>query len=76
MNKPITVAWQEFTEALVNLVNTSGLPAFVMRQSLSQMDNALAQLEQSQLEKDTKAYNRLLEEEQPTVDADGQYNDT
>lgn len=52
MNKPITVARQEFSEALVALVNNSGLPAFVMRQSLAQMDNALSQLEQAQLEKD------------------------
>lgn len=52
MNKPITVARQEFSEALVQLVNNSGLPAFVMRQALAQMDNALSQLEQAQLEKD------------------------
>lgn len=52
MIKPITVARQEFSEALVQLVNNSGLPAFVMRQSLAQMDNALSQLEQAQLEKD------------------------
>lgn len=52
MEKPITVARQEFTEQLVNLVNNSGLPAFVVRQSLAQMDSALAQLEQAQLEQD------------------------
>lgn len=52
MVKPITVARQEFSESLVKLVNNSGLPAFVMRQSLAQMDNALSQLEQAQLEKD------------------------
>lgn len=52
MDKPITVARQEFTQDLVSLVNSSGLPAFVMRQSLAQMDQALAQLEQAQLEKD------------------------
>ena len=57
MEKPITVARQEFTQALVNLVNSSGLPAFVMRQSLAQMDQALAQLEQAQLEKDTAQWN-------------------
>nr|DAV01113.1 MAG TPA: hypothetical protein [Bacteriophage sp.] len=53
MDKPITVARQEFTQQLVNLVNNSGLPAFVMRSALSQVDTALAQLEQAQLEKDT-----------------------
>ena len=52
MNKPITVARNEFSEALVSLVNNSGLPAFVMRQVLAQMDNALSQLEQAQLEQD------------------------
>lgn len=62
MNKPITVARQEFTQSLVNLVNNSGLPAFVMRQSLAQMDQALAQLEQAQLEKDTADWNQQKEE--------------
>jgi hypothetical protein len=52
MEKPITVARNEFSEALVSLVNNSGLPAFVMRQVLAQMDSALAQLEQAQLEQD------------------------
>lgn len=52
MVKPITVARQEFSEALVKLVNNSGLPAFVMRQALAQMDNALSHHEQAQLEKD------------------------
>lgn len=52
MEKPITVARNEFSEALVSLVNNSGLPAFVMRQVLAQMDNALSQLEQAQLEQD------------------------
>lgn len=52
MEKPITVARNEFSEALVSLVNNSGLPAFVMRQVLAQMDSALSQLEQAQLEKD------------------------
>ena len=52
MEKPITVARNEFSEALVSLVNNSGLPAFVMRQVLAQMDSALAQLEQVQLEQD------------------------
>ena len=52
MTKPITVARQEFTQALVNLVNESQLPAFVLRSALAQMDQALAQLEQAQLEQD------------------------
>lgn len=64
MVKPITVARQEFSESLVKLVNESGLPAFVMRQALAQMDNALSQLEQAQLEKDTAEW----ESQQKEVD--------
>ena len=63
MEKPITVARQEFTQDLVNLVNNSGLPAFVMRSALAQMDQALAQLEQAQLEKDTAEWNQQKEVE-------------
>ena len=64
MDKPITVARQEFTQSLVNLVNSSNLPAFVMRGALAQMDQALAQLEQAQLEKDTAEW----ESQQKEVD--------
>lgn len=57
MNKPISIARKEFSEGLINLINTSGLQAFIMRQVLAQADGALAQLEQEQFDKDMAEWN-------------------
>lgn len=56
MNKPLTVMRQEFTEALVNLVNESGLPAFIVRNELANVYEKLAEIEQAQLQHDMKAW--------------------
>lgn len=56
MNKPITVARQEFTEGLVNLVNNSNLPAFVVREALATVYERLAEIEKAQLEADRAAW--------------------
>lgn len=34
MNKPITVAYEEFKQELADLINNSGLPAFVIESVL------------------------------------------
>lgn len=41
MNKPFDLALYDFNQSLVNLINTSGLPAVVLAQSLQ---NALAEV--------------------------------
>ncbi len=64
MNKPISIARKEFTEGLINLINTSGLQAFIMRQVLAQADGALAQLEQEQFDKDMAEWNAQQKEDE------------
>lgn len=54
MEKPITIARQEFIEELVSLVNTSGLPAFVISEVLTTMLQATREQEKIQLEEDRK----------------------
>lgn len=68
MEKPITIRKSDFEAALIELVNSSGLPAFVIRTALSQLDTALAALEQQQLEADLAAWSAAQEAVPEEVD--------
>lgn len=46
----IIIANQKFQENIVNLVNNSGLPAFIMKQTLKDVVDLLEQLEEQQLQ--------------------------
>ena len=48
MQKPLLVARQEFARSIVETVNTSGLPAFVMKQLLQDVIKQLEILEERQ----------------------------
>ena len=48
----LTVLHKEFTEKLADLVNTSGLPAFIMLSVLKECEQALAVLANQQLQRD------------------------
>ena len=56
MNKPLTIARQEFIDDLVNLINGSGLPAFVMSDVLSDILSDVRMEEQRQLARDKEEY--------------------
>ncbi len=56
MNKPITIAREDFIENLVKIINDSGLPIFVVRDELNRAYNQLAQVEKEQLEQDKKTW--------------------
>lgn len=56
MNKPLTVARQEFVDGLVELINSSALPAFIIREVIAKTDVELAKVEQTQYEQEKKAW--------------------
>ena len=56
MNKPITVAREDFIENLVKLINESELPIFIVRNELSRAYEQLAQVEKAQLDQDKKTW--------------------
>lgn len=58
MDKPITVARQEFMDSLVELINGSGLPAFVLVPIFEGMTQRLAELERMQYEADKANYEK------------------
>lgn len=71
MNKPLTVAKQDFTESLVNLINGAELPAFVLRNVLAEIDTKLAELERQQYMNDKQAWDESLKEGE-VVDGDSE----
>lgn len=62
MQKPMTLAKREFSEALVEAVNSSGLPFFVVRQVLEELLSAVRQGEEEQERKDRAEYEVYLRE--------------
>lgn len=63
MDKPITVARQEFMDSLVELINNSGLPAFAITPILEGFARKTAELEQEQYAKDIESYTKEKGEE-------------
>lgn len=63
MNKPLTVARQEFTENIVEAINNSELPFFVVSDILK---NALVEVDkmaQAQYQRDKDSWEKSQEEE-------------
>lgn len=61
MDKPITVAREEFIEALVKLVNESGLPMFAVEDVLKNIAAEVKAAAQQQYEADKKRYEEEAE---------------
>lgn len=62
MEKPITVKRHDFIQSIVDLINNSGLPAFMVMEILKACINEMEPMVNSQYEKDLKAYQQSLEE--------------
>ncbi len=62
MDKPLTVARQEFAENIVEVINNSGLPAFVMLEIVQSCERELTKLSQTQYEKDKAEYEESKED--------------
>ena len=64
MNKPITVAREEFIKSIIQTVQDSGLPAFVVVDVLEGVCRESKALAQQQYQADLKAYqdNQVIKE--------------
>lgn len=58
MDKPLTVARQEFAEQIVNVINESGLPAFIMSDILKTAIAEVDKIAQAQYEADRRKYEK------------------
>lgn len=62
MNKPSTVVRQEYIEKQIELINSSGLPAFVLIDILEDTLQELRILAKDQYKKDKAAWEEFLKE--------------
>lgn len=62
MQKPITVARQEFINNVQSVINESGLPAFLISDVLKVFLNQLNDLEEKQYHRDYQAWMKYQEE--------------
>lgn len=63
MNKPLTIARQEFTQAIVDAVNSAELPMFVVSDILKSALTEVDKLAQAQYEADVKAWKESQDED-------------
>lgn len=61
IQKPITVTRADFISNMTNLINNSGLPAFVIEPILKDMLGDVRIVANKQLEADTKSYHEAIE---------------
>ena len=61
MNKPTTIVYEEFKQDLANLINNSGLPAFVVEPVLQNFLNETRMIMQRQYQLDKAEYEKSLE---------------
>lgn len=59
INKPITIVRAEFISNLANLINTSGLPPFIVEPILKDVYIEVKQAAQKQYEMDVVKYEQL-----------------
>lgn len=61
MNKPSTIIYEEFKQDLANLINKSGLPAFIIEPVLKDYLTEIKALAQRQYQMDKSEYEKSLE---------------
>ena len=64
LQKPITVARNDYMQSLCDLTNASHLPAFVVVDVLERFAREISRLAESELSRDRAAYQRLIEASQ------------
>ena len=64
MNKPITVAREDFAQALIKLTNETPLPAFVKIDVLSGVTKALEPVAMEEYNREKKAWDESQKEEE------------
>lgn len=63
MNKPITLLYEDFKKGLTDLINQSGLPAFIVETVLQSYLAETKMIVRKQYENDTQRYEEYLKAE-------------
>lgn len=64
MQKPTILKLKETEDKIIEIINTCGVPAFVLRPSFERILNQLQMLEQQELNRETAAYNEAVKAEE------------
>lgn len=64
MQKPLTVAYAEFNKQLTELINGSGLPAFVILTSLKSVSGELEKIAAQQYQRDSQSFYKDVSKEE------------
>lgn len=70
IEKPTIVAKREFMEELKNLINSAGLPAFILRPIFTEFTNQIAEIEEQQYLAEKANYEKRLAEQAGKEKAD------
>ncbi len=62
MNKPANLIADETRQKITNVINNSGLPAFILEPIIKDLYNQIAYLKKNELENSKKEYSKSLEE--------------
>lgn len=62
IEKPTILKLKELEKQIVELINNSDIPAFVLKPTFEKILNQLEIIEQQELENETKKYNELIKE--------------
>jgi len=63
-NKPAIIKFKETEQRLIEIINNSGLPAFILVSMVEKILVKLQELEQQDLQKETEEYNKSKEEKE------------
>ena len=62
IEKPTILKLKEFEEKVIELINNSNIPAFILKNPIEKILNQLQIIEQQDLEKEIELYNQQLKE--------------
>ena len=62
MNKPITIVYEDFKQNMINIINDSGLPMFMVEPVLQNCLSEVRAVMQRQQEMDKEQYEKSLQE--------------
>lgn len=64
IEKPIILKLKELEEEIIKLINSSEIPAFILKPMFEKLLNQLQIIEQEELENETKKYNEQLQKKE------------
>ena len=60
MDKPLVLKIKDTEEKIVNIINTAGIPAFIMKTSIEKIYNQLISIEQQEYASAKKEYDKNI----------------